>query len=245
MKGVVCLHQPAYLPWLGLVESMFACETFVHLDDVQFEVGGFQNRNRIKTATGPAWLGLPVTHGAFAPLADVTVSHAHRPSKMRRAVEVSYARARHFHVVMDWLDPFLRPAPGGSLMELNIECLESLARRLGAPCLFVRASALRASTGSRLENIARVLAALDARWLYTGSGMRSYTSEDEMRANGIAPVWHEFQERGFTYPQLFSNFGFVPNLSVIDMAFNCGFDVIAERLTESAKAVLQSRIGRP
>jgi len=224
---------------------MFACEIFVHLDDVQFEQGGFQNRNRIKTASGAAWLSVAVVHDSFAALANVKVSLAHRPQKCLRALEVSYARAPYHRDVMDWLDPFLAPAPGEGLMELNIRCIESLAARLDAPCRFARASILRAPAGSRLENIANVLAALEAQYLYTGSGMRSYTSEGQMRERGIHPIWHDFERRNFSYPQLFAKLGFLPNLSVIDMAFNCGFAQVAECLAMSAQQVLRRQHGKP
>jgi hypothetical protein len=238
MNNVICLHQPAFLPWLGLVESMFACETFVHLDDVQYEDGGYQNRNRIKTANGVAWLTLPVKYKSFAPLAEVEVSSAYRYAKVLRTIEVSYAKAPHYQSVMDWLTPLLLISPGQRLMDINLSILSSLAIQLEAPCRFICASTLRDPVGTRLENIFKVIAALDARWLYTGCGMKNYTNETELRAHGIEPIWHKYHLRNDRYPQLFEKQGFIPGLSVIDMLFNCGFKKVSQQLDKSAKNVL-------
>lgn len=238
MSTVICLHQPPFLPWLGVVESFFACEIYVHLDDVQFEEGGFQNRNRIKVAHGPAWLTLPVHKVAFQRLCDVRISKAHKPAKMLRMVEVAYRRAPHFDEVMPWLAEFIDRPAETSLMELNIAFLETLAKRLEAPCRFVRASQLRRPRPDRLASIAAVMEACGASYLYTGSGMLEYTSESAMRAVGITPIWHGFHARLFTYDQLFPKLGFVPNLSAVDMLFNCGFAEVSERLAASARVVL-------
>ena len=56
----VAIHQPHYLPWLGYLAKWAAADVFVFLDTVQYAKNGWQNRNRIKTATGPRWLTVPV-----------------------------------------------------------------------------------------------------------------------------------------------------------------------------------------
>jgi hypothetical protein len=238
VRTVICLHQPPYLPWLGVVESFFACQTYVHLDDVQFEDGGFQNRNRIKTAQGASWLTLSVHKVSFQMLGEVRVSGVHKPEKMLRMVELAYRQAPHFDDVMPWLGRFIDCPAETPLMELNIAFLEVLAEKLEAPCRFVRASQLRSPGSDRLANIGAVMEACDASHLYTGSGMLEYTTEAAMRSAGIVPIWHGFHARRFTYKQLFPKLGFVPNLSVVDMLFNCGFAEVNARLAASARAVL-------
>ena len=48
----VAIHQPNYFPYLGFFHKLVRCDVFVILDNVQFNRGGFVNRNRIKTAGG-------------------------------------------------------------------------------------------------------------------------------------------------------------------------------------------------
>src|SRR2546422_6018488 len=52
--------QPQYLPWLGFFDKMDRVDRFVLLDSVQYKKNEWQNRNRIRTATGWQWLTVPV-----------------------------------------------------------------------------------------------------------------------------------------------------------------------------------------
>jgi len=56
----IAISQPTYLPWLGFLDLIDQVDTFVLLDNVQFEKQSWQQRNRIKTPTGLLWLTVPV-----------------------------------------------------------------------------------------------------------------------------------------------------------------------------------------
>src|SRR5262249_27024014 len=49
---ILAAHQPQYLPWLGYFDKMDRVDRFVLLDQVQYKKNEWQNRNRIRTATG-------------------------------------------------------------------------------------------------------------------------------------------------------------------------------------------------
>ena len=52
MAKTMAMHQPNYVPWLGYFHKLARCDTFVHLDTVQFPRGqSFGARNRIRTRT--------------------------------------------------------------------------------------------------------------------------------------------------------------------------------------------------
>ena len=56
----VAMHQPHYLPWLGLLDKIDRCDLFVVLDHVQFERKGWQHRNYVASKNGPVLLTVPV-----------------------------------------------------------------------------------------------------------------------------------------------------------------------------------------
>ena len=39
MGGSMAMHQPNYVPWLGYFHKLASCDSFVHLDTVQFPRG--------------------------------------------------------------------------------------------------------------------------------------------------------------------------------------------------------------
>ena len=59
---IVAIHQPQYLPWLGYLHKLIVADVFCYLDNVQYKKNEWQNRNRIKTATGWQWLTVPVSY---------------------------------------------------------------------------------------------------------------------------------------------------------------------------------------
>ena len=58
---IVSIHQPNYLPWMGLIHKILESDIFVVLDDVQLVRGkNFVTRSQIKTSGGPKWITIPV-----------------------------------------------------------------------------------------------------------------------------------------------------------------------------------------
>ncbi len=103
MKTVVVL-QPQFFPWRGVFEQIRLADEFVHLDDAQFQKGGFTNRVQIKTPHGPQWLTVPVLRsGKLPPIADVEIDYTsalarEAPAHLRDelcARAVSGSRAEH------------------------------------------------------------------------------------------------------------------------------------------------------
>lgn len=57
---IITAHQPAYLPWLGYFDKIKRSDVYVYMDNVQYEVRSFINRNKIKTPNGDLWITIPV-----------------------------------------------------------------------------------------------------------------------------------------------------------------------------------------
>ena len=57
---ILTAHQPVYLPWLGLFHKIALADQFCIFDIAQYQRKDFNNRNKIKTHTGPIWLSVPV-----------------------------------------------------------------------------------------------------------------------------------------------------------------------------------------
>jgi hypothetical protein len=242
---VCCIHQPPFLPWLGVAESMLVCDVFIALDDVQYEAGGVQNRNRIKTPLGAAWLTVPVRPSFGQLVSDVAISNSLRLDKLLRTVELNYANAPHFRGNFDRLAEVLIESRWQRLVDLNMALLELLRDTLCSECTVVRASALGVPTTDKRVRLPNLCVRSDTRWIYSGSGMREYMPDAEQvyGALGVDVIWHDYQWRHEVYPQQFGALGFAPCLSWIDMWFNCGAADMRRRLLRSGKNTLDTRMG--
>ena len=56
------IHQPEYLPWISLFTKMSMCETFIFLDNVQYQRRSYQNRNLILLNDNSKLLTVPLEY---------------------------------------------------------------------------------------------------------------------------------------------------------------------------------------
>jgi hypothetical protein len=216
---LVAIHQPEHLPWLGFFEKMLRADLFVLLDDVQFAKGDFQNRNRVKGAGGAQWLTVPVIHKFPQRIDEVLIAGNDWQAKHWKTLRSCYARAAHFETFAPLFDDFYR-RPWAKLSDLNVAAIELVARALGVERKWVLASELKVG-GQKSELVLNICKAVGARAYYSGRAGSTYLDGEAFRRAGIEIVVQNFDHP--VYEQLFmKESGFVPNLSALDLLFNCG-----------------------
>ena len=216
---LVAIHQPEHLPWLGFFEKMLRADLFVLLDDVQFSKGDFQNRNRVKGASGAQWLTVPVVHKFPQKLNEVLVADDGWRAKHWKTLRSCYARAAHFDEFAPLFEDFYG-REWARLAELNVAGIELIARVLGVERKWVLASDI-AAHGQKSELVLNICQAVGARAYYSGRVGSTYLDRESFQRAGIEIVTQDFKHP--VYKQLFMNeSSFVPNLSAVDLLFNCG-----------------------
>ena len=216
---LVAIHQPEHLPWIGFFEKMQRADLFVLLDDVQFSKGDFQNRNRVKGANGVQWLTVPIVQKFPQQINEVEIAGDDWRDKHWRTVLSCYGRAPYFKTIGPGLEELYR-APSHKLSDFNLSAIGLLARLLGIETKMVRSSQLNA-TGEKSDLILNICREVGADAYYSGAMGRAYLQRETFAQAGIEIVFQQFVHP--TYQQLFmQSEGFVPNLSVLDLLFNCG-----------------------
>jgi hypothetical protein len=219
MSGpIVAIHQPQYLPTLRYFAKAAACDVLVHLDTVQFQRRGFQNRNMVKTQHGGLMLTVPVKAERDTRIADVIVDGTAWIDKHATTLAHAYGKAPYYAWLRDEFVPLLH-AEASTLAALNIATTGWTLRRLGVTCRQVRASELDVQ-GSREDLILAICGALGARVYYSGEGARAYQDEARFAAAGIELRYQQFVHP--TYPQLHNEHGFLPDMAAIDLLANLG-----------------------
>lgn len=220
-------HQPNYLPYGGFFHKIVQADRFLVVDNVQFVkrgTFGWMHRNRIRTNSpqGWDWLSVPVlTKGKYTQSIREAVIDNSSPwaRKHWRAIEWNYRRARYF---ADYAAEFesLYQKPWTLFCDLSCAFLSLLLKLLGIPRTFDRTSVL----GIQGESTGLVLAmcrATGADTYLSGVHGRDYLDFEEFRKNGVHLAFQEYKAP--THPQCWPG-AFVPDLSVIDLLFNCGPD---------------------
>jgi hypothetical protein len=219
---IVAIHQPNYVPWPGYFHKVSRCDVFVYLDAVQYPRGrSFAGRNRIKTPQGVTYLTVPVSvpkgRDGMASYLDVSFADDRWKEKHLKTVEQSYRRAPYFDEIYGLYSREL--ASGETFVGLNIALIETFLSYLGVETTRVRLSEILPSFGGKSQLIVDVCRALDATVYLSGSGGgRDYNDEALLREHGIELTYDDFVYP--EHPQLWGDFE--PNLSILDILFNCG-----------------------
>lgn len=216
---IVSIHQPNYLPWSGFFHKISLCDVFVLLDDVPFSKNSYQNRCRIKTNQGAAWLTVPVvTSGLLGQSTDrVRIDpHSSFTEKHRQTVGINYKRAPYYEQLNSWLSPVYE-ASWELLADMTSDLIVRAAADLGIKTKLVRSSTIR-SEGVRSEKLCSICTALGATEYISGPSGRDYLDLQPFKEHGVAVTYHSFTPP--TYPQLHGEF--MPGLSIIDLIASCG-----------------------
>lgn len=220
--------QPGYLPWLGFFDQLRRADTFVVYDDVQYDKGGWRNRNRVKSPGGAIWLTVPVrTKGRPRQcLADVEIDNGQGWARTHIAtIRHCYARAPYLGRYLPELVEVLSRR-WARLVDLDLELLSLLSSWLGLDRPSLRSSQLGIGGRSTPRLLDIALATGATRYL-TGDAAKTYLDVQLFADHGIEVEWHGYRHP--TYPQ--QHGPFVPCLSALDLLMNCG---------ESASALLSA-----
>jgi hypothetical protein len=232
---IVAAHQPHYLPWLGYLDKLAKADLFVVMDDLQYEAQNYQNRQRVKLATGAAWLTVPLARGSQDDrILDKRIDHNGNPKQSWRhrhwrTIENSYGRAPYFARYADELRA-VYARPWLSLVDLDLHMLELARSWLAIKTPILRSSTLGLACG-KTERLIDLCKKVGARAYLTGSGgSQEYLDCERMGRSGIGVIWQSFAHP--VYPQRYSERGFVPYLGFLDLVLNCGSgarDVLFDR----------------
>lgn len=218
-------HQPAYMPWLGLIQKIAVADVFISWDDVPMESSGYENRNRILTSTGEQWISVPVRKAREAKIKDLIIANEHDwQRKHFRSIELAYKRAPfwgHYEPLLRWI---YVEAKWERLCDLDEQLMTFLLKEFEITVGRLRLSAmgLTSSKGQLVLDACKHVKA----WKYVfGEKGRDYADPTAFRAAGVEPMSQEY--RAVPYQQI--NAGdrsgamtFVPNLWAFDALLNLG-----------------------
>jgi hypothetical protein len=215
----VVVLQPGYLPWLGFFDQMQRASVFVYYDDVQFDKGGWRNRNRIKTDRGAQWLTVPVLQKgrALQRICDVEIDNRGDWARKHVAtISQAYAHAPYRDVYLSELEALLS-SPWTSLLELDLAVAAMMARWLSIVTPTYRSSELGIA-GDQSGRLLAICRHFGADRYLSGLAAKAYLDEALFMRAGIAVEWQDYRHPA--YPQLHGPF--LPYLSALDLIFNVG-----------------------
>lgn len=215
------MMQPTFLPWLGYFELIDKADTFIFLDDFQYSVGSFHNRNRLfVNLERVKYITLPVSkkHFFMTPLNQLPIlAELNWKAQFIRTVAYNYHKTPFFEIVWEKLKPVFMEEYR-FLAEMNMALIKALCSLLGIEKNFLLSSDIDKS-GQRSELVYNILKSVQASCYFSASGSFGYMLEDKIFPCGLPVLFQNHIPK--PYKQYHSK-EFVPYLSVLDALFNVG-----------------------
>jgi hypothetical protein len=215
---ILSAHQPGYLPWLGLFHKIYLSENFVFFDIVQYQKKEFDNRNLIKTSSGPLWLSIPVSSknhfNKF--LFEIEIQNNEWKKKHLKTIEISYKKTPFFeNFFYDFRDILLTDFK--YLVELNISLIKFFLNILDINTKLYTASDFN-FVGSKSELVLDMCKKMGSKKYIFGSQGKSYANIESFSKNNIDLIFQDYKHP--IYNQLYGKFS--PFMSILDLIFNEG-----------------------
>ena len=219
---IVAIHQPNFLPWAGYFYKILKSDIFIILDDVQFTKNSYINRNKIKTPNGNQWISVPVkSKGRFGQLInEVEINSLEKTKrKIKNSIKANYGKSKYFNEIFSMIEPMFE---SNILSEVNESLIIRICEYLNLQTGFVKSSELHTQQFDSTEKLIHLCKEVNATSYLSGFGGNNYQDSLMFNKNDIELKTSTFNHPN--YPQLWG--GFIPNLSIIDLLFNCGKESI-------------------
>jgi len=224
--------QPYFFPYLGYFQLISAVDEMLLYSRVNYIKRGWVNRNRVLARTrGPVYVTVPVRDAsAHRLIEDVEIDNSTPwKDKMLNSIYHEYRRAPHFDSVYSFLEALLA-APYEKLHVLNVDTLRAVVSLLGintdvsvvkeSHIAIERALENAPAADRKTQRILELCRHENASQYLNPVGGKLIYDKNVFRRNGVELLFLE----SIPTPYLQSTPEFVPNLSIIDVLFNCGVE---------------------
>jgi hypothetical protein len=210
--------QPTFLPWLGYFALLGSVDTFVFLDNVQFESRSWQQRNRIVINNEVRWLTIPVSlpFGRLTRIDQALVNTEHfSGSKICKTLTQAYSNKKGFDFVANNIFKiFLEPPK--NISSFNIKLINEIAKglKIETPLMLASEMNVHGSKGDLLLDICKNLCATT---YVSPAGSAIYLDS----YTGFSDAGINLEYQAFEHPSYVQGeMKFVSHLSTIDAICN-------------------------
>ena len=214
----IVIHQPDFIPYIGFFERLYHCDLFIVLDHVQLLVKGWHNRDKIKGPNGGHWLTVPIQRSVKnQAINGALIDHSqHWQDKHLKTINHFYNKAPYFKELFPALEEIYTERHD-RLMDFNMKFLDFFCYFFGIATKRILSSQLGVQS-KKSQLILDLVQHCKGTSYLSGEGAKDYLDTQIFEQAKIKIIWQDFKHP--TYPQLHGKF--IPYLSSLDFAMNCG-----------------------
>ena len=218
---IVSICQPHFFPWLGYFNMLYNCDEFIFLDNVQYNRRSWQNRVHIRASQNlneKKFLSLSVKDNSRSKKINQIFLLEENLQEIKNQLFNSYKKSMNFEYMSIFLNNFFQKNISLNLSDLNILLIKDICKILKINFKYDLSSNLNLSQYKKEDLILNILKIKKAKVYLSNMGSKNYVHESFFEKENIQVIYN-----AFTHPkyQQFNTKNFLPNLSIIDLLFNC------------------------
>ena len=235
MGKIVTIHQPDFMPWLGLFNKISKADELIVLDHVvnNPKSAEFWCR-RVKMLIGGKahWMSITLKkdeHNLFIPINIMEfVKDEKAIKKFKASIEQNYKRAPYFKDIFYLIENYFSQSTN-NLSLLNVWFIKEVMMRLKIDTNLVFSSELVPQYSSN-EMLIDLLKKRNANIYLCGNGAGAYQKDELYNQQNIEVKYNNFNHP--VYNQ-FNSTEFTKGLSIIDALMNLGFEATSNLVKAS------------
>ena len=189
---IITIRQPGYLPNIGFFKKIQSSDVFVYLDDAQYAIRSWDNRNKIRNGNVISWLSVPVIHPHHKKFNEVEISYTKDwITNHVNLIESNYTKTPYFNNY--WKDiKLILEKNWEKLIDLNLSLIEYFISVLEINTPRKKSSELEIDeiSSKRLLEICKKLNATTYR---SGIMGKEYLDENIFKNESIDVIYENFQ----------------------------------------------------
>lgn len=215
-------HQPQYFPYLEIYNKILQSEKFMILDNVNFKRTAWQARTIIKDRSNNIIpLIIPCKKDSTSTkIKDIKISDHKWKKKHLKIIENVFKNTKYFDDVFEVISLILSQK-SDFIADYSIPSMLIFLEKLGYSKneIFIQSKEEKIE-GTKNDFLINLTKKFGGNEYLSGQGAKDYINENVFLEKNIS---HKFNN--FKHPQ-YLQFGksFIPKLSIIDAAFNIGFE---------------------
>jgi len=220
MSKIVTIHQPNYLPWIGLFSKIVLSDCLIIYDIAQYTSNSVINRNKIRTNNGFCYLTIPIEKKYYTlRIKDVPLPENRKWQEEHwKTIYQNYARAPYFKYHAEFFAQLYK-TDFKYLWQINEKILLYLLESFDIKVEILKASELNIDSSLRKTDMLIACLKCAGTDVYlSGPSGKNYLEYEKFSQNQISLKFFKFNHP--VYKQRYP--GFESNLSAIDLLFNLG-----------------------
>lgn len=226
----VAIMQPYVFPYIGYMNLVYAADTFVFLDDVNFIKKGWVNRNQI-VLNGDAYTFTVPLSGASQNklIMDIRAHNIEKFAlKFLHQLSLSYKNAKFYNQGMSYVESTLL-SNNNHISHLAINSVKNFYEYINVNKTFLKSSEIFAHTQhqGKSERLIAITKDLNSSHYINAYGGIELYSKREFRDNGVNL---NFLKPNFQPYEQCNTKSFLYGLSIIDLVMNLSRDEIIHHM---------------